>query len=100
MHDEIVQQVAAIIIAGGVIWMARGLAQINEKVGVLTERVEGIRADLDLIRSNYVAKHDHDRDLSELAKRHENLSGTFYHLREEHIACRCCADAKAKIPAV
>jgi len=100
MQDQIVMQVAALIIAAGVIWLARGVAEMNVKVERLTERVEGIRTDLDLIRSNYVAKHDHDKDMHELRCAHDKVGSHFYQLREEHIACRVCSDARAKLPAV
>ena len=98
MLTQIVTQVAAVLIAGGVIAMSRGLAAMNVKVGVLTERVEGIRSDLDLIRANYVPKHEHDHDLAEIVKRHETMSAHFYTLREQHMTCRPCADARASLP--
>jgi len=97
---QVILQIAAIVIAGGVIWVARGVAEMNTRVALLTERVDRVCNDIQSLERNHVTLTRYDRDHAEVAKSIESLSAHFFRLKEEHIACRCCADARAKLPAV
>ena len=90
----IVIQVAAIVIAAGVLWMARGVADVKNEVAVLSVLMKGVCKDLEAIQLNYVSKHDHEDGMAAMRKAHEEMSAHFYQMREEHLRCRPCNEAR------
>ena len=93
-----IMQVAAIVIAGSVFWMARSVTLLGRDVAVIKASMEWFGKEFDSIRKTYVKRSDFDDAIENTRKAHEAMSAHFYRLREEHLQCRPCADARASLP--
>jgi len=91
-------QVAAVVIAGSVFWMARSITLLGRDVAVIKAGLEWLGKEFESIRKNYVKRHDFDSAIESARKSHENVSADFYRLREEHLRCRPCNEARDNRP--
>ena len=93
--EPVVIQVAAIVIAAGVLWMASGVSDVKKEVAVLSVLMKGVRDDLEAIQTNYVHQHNHDAAVDAIRREQSELGADLYALRDEHLRCRACGDARA-----